>query len=288
MKKITFIMIVITLTFSIGMGVFANPLLANTENNQKEDREKYLNIMTVNKPQYKMVKKIVNNKHNVQYMMTEERDINEFKYNKEIIENVSNMDLFIYSGTSFEPWANSFIDELKKGSMGIINLSRGMRLLNYGGNESSKENPYYFEGIDSYKIALYNIKAAVQDRDPKNRDYYEENYNNAIKELNVQIEPYSEKIKGLKDYTFLALNDNFDYLTKDLGLHVVKLNNYEISEFIKVNNLDEKKLVILKDGTEQTNMDLSKYKVVNLWKYYGNMSFDELILYNIKVLTDLL
>lgn len=92
----------------------------------------------------------------------------------------------------------------------------------------------------------------------------------------------------MKDYTFLALNDNFDYLTKDLGLHVVKLNNYEISEFIKVNNLDENKLIILKDGTEETNMDLSKYKVVNLWKYYGNMSFDELILYNIKVLTDLL
>ncbi|ACD21949.1 metal ABC transporter substrate-binding protein [Clostridium cagae] len=288
MKKITFIMIIITLTFSVGMGVFANPLLANTENDQKEDREKYLNIMTVNKPQYKMVKKIVQNKHNVQYMMTEETDINGFKYNKEIIENVSNMDLFIYSGTSFEPWANSFINELKKGSMGIINLSRGMRLLNYDGNEASKENPYYFEGIDSYKIALYNVKAAVQDRDPKNRDYYEENYNNAIKELNNQIEPYNEKIKGLKDYTFLALNDNFDYLTKDLGLHVVKLNNYEISEFIKVNNLDENKLIILKDGTEETNMDLSKYKVVNLWKYYGNMSFDELILYNIKVLTDLL
>lgn len=281
-------MIIITLTFSVGMGVFANPLLANTENDQKEDREKYLNIMTVNKPQYKMVKKIVQNKHNVQYMMTEETDINGFKYNKEIIENVSNMDLFIYSGTSFEPWANSFINELKKGSMGIINLSRGMRLLNYDGNEASKENPYYFEGIDSYKIALYNVKAAVQDRDPKNRDYYEENYNNAIKELNNQIEPYNEKIKGLKDYTFLALNDNFDYLTKDLGLHVVKLNNYEISEFIKVNNLDENKLIILKDGTEETNMDLSKYKVVNLWKYYGDMSFDELILYNIKVLTDLL
>ncbi len=172
MKKITFIMIIITLTFSIGMGVFANPLLANTENDQKEDREKYLNIMTVNKPQYKMVRKIVKDKHNVQYMMTEETDINEFKYNKQIIENVSNMDLFIYSGTSFEPWTNSFINELKKGSMGIINLSRGMRLLNYDGNESSKENPYYFEGIDSYKIALYNVKAAIQDRDPKNRDYY--------------------------------------------------------------------------------------------------------------------
>lgn len=288
MKKITFIMIIITLTFSVGMGILANPLLANTENNQKEDREKYLNIMTVNKPQYKMVNKIVKNKHNIQYMMTEENDINKFKYNKEIIENVSNMDLFIYSGTNFEPWANSFINELKKGSLGIINLSRGMRLLNYDGNESSKENPYYFEGIESYKIALYNVKAAIQDRDPKNRDYYEENYNNAIKELNDKMKLYNEKLKGLKDYTFLTLNDNFDYLTKDLGLNVVKLNNYEISEFIKVNKLDEKKLIVLKDGTEQANMDLSKYKVINLWKYYGNMSFDELILYNVKVLTDLL
>ncbi|AOR22635.1 metal ABC transporter substrate-binding protein [Clostridium taeniosporum] len=288
MKKITFIMIIITLTFSIGIGVFSNPLLANTENTQKESRERYLNIMAINKPQYKMVKKIVNDKHNVQYMMTEENDINKFKYNKEIIDNVSNMDIFIYSGTSFEPWANSFIDELKKGSLGIVNLSRGVRLLNYDGNESSKENPYYFEGIDSYKIALYNIKAAIQDKDPKNRDYYEENYQKSIKELNDKIEPYNKKVNALKDYTFLALNDNFDYLTKDLGLHVVKLNNYEISEFIKVNNLDEKKLIVLKDGTEQTNMNLSKYKVVNLWKYYGNMSFDELILYNIKVLTDLL
>ncbi|MBW6408864.1 metal ABC transporter substrate-binding protein [Clostridium weizhouense] len=288
MKKITFVMIIITIAFSLGIGLFSNPLLANTENNPKILRDKYLNIITVNKPQYQMVKKIVKDKHNVQYMFSNENDIKEFKYNKDVIENVSNMDLFIYTGTTFEPWANSFIGELEKGNIGIINLSRGMRLLNYDVNGSSKENPYYFEGIEAYKIALYNVKAAIQDRDPENREYYEENYNNAIKELNDKIDVYSKKIESLNSYTFLTLNNNFDYLIKDLGLNVLKLDNREISEFIKINNLDKNKLVILKDGTEQTSMDLSKYSVVNLWKYDGNMSFDDLILYNVEVLTDLI
>lgn len=288
MKKITFVMVVITIAFSLGIGLFSNPLLANTENNPKNSRDKYLNIMTVNKPQYQMVKKIVKDKHNVQYMFADEKNIKEFKYTKDVIENVSNMDLFIYTGTTFEPWANSFIGELEKGNIGIINLSRGIRLLNYDVNGSSKENPYYFEGIEAYKIALYNVKAAIQDRDPENREYYEENYNNAIKELNDRIEVYSKKIESLKSYTFLTLNNNFDYLTKDLGLNVLKLDNHEISEFIKINNLDKNKLVVLKDGTEQTSMDLSKYAVVNLWKYDGNMSFDDLILYNVEVLTDLI
>ncbi len=118
LKKITFAMVIITIVLSLGMSVFSSPLLANTDNtstNRVESRDRYLNIMTVNKPQYDMVKKITKDKHNVEYMFTEGNDIRDFKYNNEVIENVSNMDLFIYSGTSFEPWTNTFIDELKKG-----------------------------------------------------------------------------------------------------------------------------------------------------------------------------
>ena len=165
MKKITFAMVIITIVLSLGMSVFSSPLLANTDNssiNRVESRDKYLNIMTVNKPQYDMVKKITKDKHNVEYMFTEEKDINDFKYNNEVLDNVSNMDLFMYSGTSFEPWTNTFIDELKKGNLGIINLARGVRLLSYDADGSSKEKPNYFIVIEEYNIALYNVKAAIQ------------------------------------------------------------------------------------------------------------------------------
>lgn len=289
MKKITFVMVLITITLSFGMGIFSSPLLANTENNNNnnsgtESRNKYLNIMTVNEPQYEMVKKIVKDKHNVDYMFTDEKDINDFKYSQEVLDNVSNMDLFIYSGTSFEPWTNTFIDELKKGSLGIINLSRGIRTLNYESEGASKENPYYFQGIEEYKIALYNVKAAVQDRDPQNRDYYEENYKKAIDEFQKQVGQYKDKMEALKGYTFVTLDGGFEYLTKSLGLNTVKLDNHEISEFMKLNNLDVSKTIIIDDGEHPSVIDLSKYYTVKLWKYYGDMSFDDLILYNINEL----
>ncbi|AGX41590.1 metal ABC transporter substrate-binding protein [Clostridium saccharobutylicum] len=284
MKKITFAMVLITIVLSLGMSVFSSPLLANTENKSNaEMRDKYLNIMTVNKPQYDMVKKIIKDKHNVQYMFTDEKEISEFKYNASVLENVSNMDLFIYSGATFEPWANSFISELTKGNLGIINLSRGVRLLNYD-EGATKENPYYFEGIDEYKIALCNVKAAIEDRDPKNRDFYEKNYNIAIKEFNDKLKSYDDKIKSLSDYTFITLNHDFDYLTKSLNLNIKELNNHELGEFIKSNNLDPKKVIVIVDGEQDPKINLSGYNTIKLWKYYGDWSFDDLILYNIDEL----
>lgn len=290
MKKITFVMVLITITLSFGMSIFSSPLLANTENNNRsnnnetENRSKYLNIITVNKPQYEMVKKIVKDKHNVDYMFTNEKDINDFKYSQEVLDNVSNMDLFIYSGTTFEPWTNTFINELKKGSLGIINLSRGIRTLNYDSNGTSKENPYYFGGIEEYKIALYNVKAAIQDRDPQNRDYYEQNYKKAIDEFEKQLKQYKDKLEKLKGYTFVTLDGGFEYITKSLGLNTIKLDNHELSEFMKLNNLDSAKTIIIDDGENPSTLDLSKYNTVRLWKYYGEMSFDDLIVYNVNEL----
>lgn len=284
LKKITFIMIIITIALFCGISTFSSPLLANTEINGEENREKYLNIITVNKPQYDMVKSIIKEKHNLQYMIKDEKDINEFKYTNEVIKNVSNMDLFIYTGANFEPWANSFINELQKGNIGIINLSRGIRILNYDYNGINKENPYYFQSIGEYKIALYNIKTAIQDRDPQNRDYYEKNYNEAIEALDKRIEGYKEGISSLKDYTFITLNNNFDYLAKYLNLNIKQLDNRELSEFIKINELDPERVIVIQDGEEKSNIELSQYLTVDLWKYYGDMSFDDLIIYNIEEL----
>lgn len=285
MKKITFAMVIITIALSFGMSLFSSPLLANTENNRVESRDKFLNIMTVNKPQYDMVKKIVKDKNNVDYMFTNEKDIIEFKYSEDALNNISNMDLFMYSGTSFEPWSNSFIDELKKGNLGIINLARGVRILNYSHSGENKENPYYFEGIDEYKIALCNVKAAIEDRDPQNRDFYEENYNQAIKEFEEKINKYKDKLSLLSEYKFITLNNDFDYLTKGLNLNTIQLDNHEMAEFIKVNNLDPKKVIVIVDGEQGTKLDLSAYNTVKLWKYYGDYSFDDLILYNINELS---
>lgn len=299
-------MLFITIVLSFGMTIFQSPLLANTESNKNELRDIYLNIITVNKPQAEMVKDIVGNKHNVEYMIRDEKDINDFKFDDDIAKNVSNMDLFIYTGTEFEPGVSSFINKLKKGNLGIINLSRGIRILNFDDNGETKENPYYFEGIEEYKIALYNIKNSIQDKDPRNRDYYEENYSNSIKQFNKQINYYNESINTLKNYNFVILDNRFDYILKSLNLNTIKLEDDGLNALVKKNNLNPEKVILIQDGDDLINLDTlinlesekieilelnqqsKNYKTVELWKYYGDMSFDDLILYNIKELSKII
>ena len=71
-------------------------------------------------------------------------------------------------------------------------------------------------------------------------------------------------------------------LGKSLGLNTIKLDNHELSEFMKLNNLDSAKTIIIDDGENPSTLDLSKYNTVRLWKYYGEMSFDDLIEYNVN------
>ena len=239
----------------LGLGFFQSPLLANTKNGVESGEDILLNITTVSKNQYYMVKSIVLDKHNVEYLSDDESEIYEFKYNEDIINNISERDLFIYYGLNNEPWINVFIGKLKKGDLGIINMSRGIKALTYERNNEINENPYYWLGVNEYKIALYNIKSAIQEKDPKNKNYYEENYINNINEVENLVKDINTELEKLKDYTILTNTNTFDYLLKGLGLQRVIVKEEITNGLLKEKNLDEDKVIFLK---EKTPIDTNK------------------------------
>ena len=231
----------------LGLGFFQRPLLANTENGVEGIKDSPLNITTVNKNQYFMVKSIVLDKHNVEYLSDNEKEIYDFKYGEDIINNISERDLFIYSGMNNEPWINEFIGKLKKGDLGIINMSRGIKTLTYEKNGVVSENPYYWLGINEYKIALYNIKSAIQEKDPKNKNYYEENYSNVIRDIEKYIKDISVELEKYKDYTILTNTNTFDYLLNDLGLTKIMIEEEITRSVLLEKNLDENKIIFIKE-----------------------------------------
>lgn len=214
------------------------------------EKEPYIKIMTSNKFLYHMVKDIVKDRHQVDYMLKGEEDQWKFTYTEDSLSNVSRKDLFIYSGAGYEPWVSTFLDELKKGKVGIVNASRGARLLTfskpikYMGIEY-KENPYYWLDIDDYKIALSNIKNPIQERDPKNREFYEDNFTEKIKAIDKQYKDMKSLMDLLKKYTFVVIGDNLDYFIKSNNIKIIKFDeNAKIStEFEKT----FKKLPEIKD-----------------------------------------
>lgn len=240
MKKLTYALVIFTSILFLGLTFSYNPLMANPTDEFDEEKDIYLNILTVNKEQYEMTKALVGNNHNVEYLFSDEKEIKTFKTNDNIISNVLNMDLFIYNGLNYEDWINDIIDNSKNSNVGIINMSRGIRPITTELKSENKENPYYLLGFNEYKIALYNIKTALQERDIKNRSYYEENYNNLVKELDNFLSKSKEELKNYKDYYIITDTDKFDYLFRDLGVQVKKIKNNS-------HDYDETKSILVHD-----------------------------------------
>ena len=285
MKKLTFAMLIITFILFLGLGTFSNPTVSNIVDTGDSDRDLFLNIMTTNKMEYEMVKSLVGDKHNIEYIFTDEEDSVNFVINENVIKNISNMDLFLYSGSTLDKWCTELISKLNKSSVGTIDITRGIRTINMEVNNETKINPYFYSGIDEYKVLLYNVKSAIQDKDPKNREVYEGNYNKIIEKLNKFISEIKENKKDLSEYTFISLDNNIDYFYKSLSINTVKLpEQMSLKQYVEDNKIDPNKLIVLKD--EKTAFNEEGFKVVSLVKYDKKVSIEELIKNNYKIFYD--
>ncbi|GAB6169270.1 metal ABC transporter substrate-binding protein [Clostridium carnis] len=292
MKKLTYALVMVTAILFLGLGTISSPLLANTTNEFDEEKDTFLNIVTVNKVQYYMVKSIVGERHNVEYLVKNEEEIKKFKYNENVISNISNMDLFIYTGFGYEPWVNNLIDKLQKGNVGIINMGRGIRPLSYEINKEGKENPYYSLGMNEYKVALYNIKSAIQDKDIKNRELYEKNYNEIINNMDTLSKEIKSNINKFKDITVLTDTDVFDYLLKDYGVSTIKISNEEeLLKLIQDKKINLDKAIFIKNSSEnKENEKTIEFKglIIQMKNYDEDISFDKLMFKNINLLLEAL
>lgn len=281
-----------------------NTTISSNESVKMETKKDIdLNIVTTDKLLYSMAKNIVGDRHSVEYMFkNRERELS-FQFSEDSLNNIAKKDLFIYMGAGLEPWINDFIDKLNKNKVGVINVSRGVKLLSYNKvvkykDTTLKDNPYYLSNLDNYKIALMNIKNAIQDRDPKNRDIYEKNFSQALKTL----ENYQKDLKAARDnltgYTFIAVEDELSYFVKYNDFKVLDINNDKNT--VKIMPVDKtakadlesklkdnKKLVILYNSDEvlKNNEDVIKsynIKVVNIKTYSIDTNYEEVLKNNIE------
>lgn len=261
-----------------------------------------LNIETTDKLLYNMIKSIAEDRHIVEYMFNNRQSEISFKFTEDSVNNVSTKDLFFYVGAGFEPWIDTFVDKLDKSKVGVINVSRGVGLLSYNKivkyNDSIlRYNPYYFTNIDNYVTVLMNIRNAVQDKDPKNRDFYEKNFSQTLKVL----ETYKEKLKSvdnqLSNYEFIIVEDELNYFVKYNNLKMVDVglgeNNIITLNSSQRENLQQKSnrgnlIVLYSDDSVVKNNEvlLKKYNIpaVKLEIYNGDFSYEETMDHNISQL----
>ncbi|WP_027625816.1 metal ABC transporter substrate-binding protein [Clostridium lundense] len=299
MKKSLYIVLVCCSIIFFACGNKNNSeVLERVSMNVKKNNEVNLNIAVTDKFLYFMTKDIIKDKHFVQYMFKNKEEEFNYIYSDDSLNNISKQDLFIYNGAGLEPWINEFLDKLNKSKVGIINISRGVNLLSYNKqvkykNLILKENPYYWLNIDNYKIALLNIKNSIQDRDPRNRDYYEKNFTNKLKELEIYEKKFKEMGNKFKDYVIFYNEDEIEYFIKYSNMKVTKLVGNEKDEDIKGKINDNKNIIFLysNDAELKKNAELMKkynIKPVKLIVYKENMDYISILKYNINNLEAIL
>ncbi|GAA0717515.1 metal ABC transporter substrate-binding protein [Clostridium malenominatum] len=261
MKKFKYIFLILIIT-SILWGCENGNDNINIDLKVNKDNDVILNIMTTDKMLFYMTKDVVGDKHLVEFMFRNREEELNYSFSEDAISNISKYDLFIYNGEGLEPWASDFVGKLSKGKLGIINLSRGINILSYSSNIKYKgyifkENPYYWMNIDNYKIALLNIKNAIQDKDPKNREFYEKNFNDTLKDLDDYEKIMKEISSAFKDLDTYYVEEDLEYFLKYLNIKSVKLEEdkkFEISKEKFFFYYDEKKLEEMKDAINKYNL----------------------------------
>lgn len=256
MKKLTYTLIIFTFSLFLFLNISRNSLEATINSEDEIQQNQKLDILSVNENQYKIIKDLVKDKHNVDYLVKNNEELKDYKIDDFVLENILNKDLLIYSDLENK----DFIDKINEGrkslrnkekntidnKLRIINISRGIYPINIEIVSKVEVNPYYYLGINEYKIALYNIKIALQERDIANRDYYERNYNELIKEIDSFMEETASSLEKMKEYKILVDSNKFDYFFKSLGIQITKVNKDNINSY-----LEEDKVIFIHDIKEE-------------------------------------
>lgn len=294
MKKLTFILLGINLLMFIYISFFHGSVTLSMSENDVKEREAYLNIVTTDRCSYNMVKKIIGDKHNVKYLFKNKEEMINYKITPEAMNNISNMDLFIYLGAGNEPWMSEFISGLEKGKVGIIDLSRGIRILPYENSikevgHSINQNPNYLMSPEEYRVALYNIKTAIAEKDLENKEFYETNYEKIIKDLENEMIKVKQDLANVERTNFYTLDEEGVYLYNYLGIKVESITLDDLDDVTRFKEDENNILLYTEDGQTLDEYEIitnGVLKAISLKEPIGNESTCNLIIENSKKISE--
>ncbi|WP_186428925.1 metal ABC transporter solute-binding protein, Zn/Mn family [Clostridium sp. BSD9I1] len=292
MKKLFYVVIL----YMAAVLYSCTPVESTINNEWKKPIEKeeqvLLNIVTTNKFIYNMTLELTKDRHYVSYMFKDPSQGMNFKYTDDSLSNISKQDLFIYNGVGLEPWDKDFIDSLSKNKLGVTSASRGVKLIAYNkekkyGKRTIKDNPYYWLNIDNYKISILNIKNALQDKDPRNNDYYEKNFMEHLKKIEPYEKDFKKISKELEGNVIFFREEELEYFVKYVGLKSINSLTIKNDKDLEEKLNAEENILFMYNNNEELKKNeeiIKKYNMhpVKIHVYEENFTYIDLLKNNLS------
>ena len=285
----------IILASILAMSVFASGCSKKAESNVDNDK---LTVYTTVFPVYDFVRNIGQDKVNLNYIIPPGVEPHDYEITPKVLKDIQNADLLIKNGLGID----NFVDKIESESdLKIVTASEGITPLTYSEEEehdhdhdheeeiSDEHNhgeydPHVWLDIDLAIKECTNIKDALIESDEENKEYYEENYNSYIKELENLNTKYNKELKNITKNDIIVSHDAYGYLCEKYDINQISITGIsanqepslskisEISNYVKDNNIK----YILFDGLVNPKVSQTIANEANI---------DTAILYSIDGLT---
>ena len=226
---------------------------AKTEKKDRSDKNKgKLKVVTTIFPEYDMVKAIAKDKVDLELMIKPGVDVHSFTPTPQDIKTVQNSDIFVYGGTEHDKWVENLTKSIDMKNKKVVKLVDGIQQLeeesvdgmkhehhhddkkedehnhdhkhekedehNHKGEEKELD-PHYWTSPKNAIQMVKTITNALVEKDSDNAEFYKENAENYIKQLEGVDKELHDVVDNAKiKQVVIADRFPFRYLFKDLGL----------------------------------------------------------------------
>ena len=177
--------------------------------------EAKLSIICTLYPQFDFTREIVKDLADVKLLLKPGIEPHEFEPTAKDIMNLNDADLIIYTGNLMEVWAERIFNALDNKTM-ILNLSDGIEILN--------NDPHIWLNMLNAISMVEKIADAVCKLDPENAEFYKNNAQNYISQLQNFDDAFM-KFKGRE--IIFAGEFSYYYFVERYGINYLSAYNGE-------------------------------------------------------------
>ena len=136
------------------------------------------------------------------------------------LASLSQMRIFVYNGLDMETWAEKAINAAKNKNLISVEASKGVNAISDSDTveKGGQVDPHSWLSLKGAEIEAQNIRDALIQADPTDKNYFENNYNHFAVQLEALYTEYTMKFQAAKNKNFVTGHAAFAYLCRDFGL----------------------------------------------------------------------
>lgn len=220
-KKLFSIFFVLILIFVIVSGAgckIKKPAFVDTSAGRQESEK--IKVAGTIFPISDIIKNVAGDKVEVINILPAGASPHTFELTPKQIKELSGVKAIFVINYGLDNWMEKIKDSVPGAELVVVD--QGINLLRMGNEEESTtgKDPHYWLSVFNAKIIAENINNSLVEIDSKNSEFYNNNLNNYLSELDKLDLDIKEELKDLKTRNIVTFHEAWGYFAKAYGLKV--------------------------------------------------------------------